>query len=53
MCSHLGFHVLQIRRIREGEIRLGDLKSGAWRHFTDKELEYIDKLKRERDGSIE
>ncbi len=46
ICSHLGFPVLQIRRIREGEIRLGDLKSGAWRHFTDEELEYTEKLKR-------
>ncbi len=48
MCAASGLHVLRIRRVREGNIRLGDLKSGCWRYATPQELEYIKNLKRRR-----
>ncbi len=39
MCKNTDLRVLSLKRIRVGNILLGDLKSGAWRELTEKELE--------------
>ncbi len=41
MCEKAGMHVTRLRRIREGELYLGDLPTGKWRYLTSGE---IDKL---------
>lgn len=38
MCQAAGMQVTRLRRIREGDLRLGDLPLGKWRHLTDEEL---------------
>ena len=38
MCEALGYKVTQLRRIRIINVQLGQLKPGAWRNLTDKEL---------------
>lgn len=38
MCAEAGLEVTRLCRIAEGSLQLGDLKSGAWRHLTEKEL---------------
>ena len=38
MCEAAGMRVTRLRRIREGNLTLGDLKPGAWRYLTDEEL---------------
>lgn len=37
MCSALGYNVKRLQRIRIMNIKLGNLKVGAWRDLTDKE----------------
>ncbi len=41
MCQAAGLHVTRLRRISEGKLRLGELQVGAWRHLTDRELEWL------------
>jgi len=41
MCEYLGYRVTSLKRIRIMNIRLGRLKTGAWRNVTDKELEEL------------
>jgi 23S rRNA pseudouridine2605 synthase len=41
MCAFSGLRVLRLVRIAEGELLLGDLPSGEWRHLTPKERAYI------------
>ncbi|GHV08277.1 pseudouridine synthase [Clostridia bacterium] len=41
MCADAGMKVLRLRRVREGAIVLGDLKVGAWRNLTAKEINYL------------
>ena len=41
MCEKVGLEVARLKRTAEGEIRLGDVKSGTWRHLDKKELEYL------------
>ena len=38
MCQAAGMRVTRLRRIAEGTLKLGDLKKGAWRYLTDREL---------------
>ena len=38
MCEAAGMHVTRLRRIREGELRLGDLPVGKWRYLTEAEV---------------
>lgn len=38
MCSALGYRAQRLQRVRIMNIRLGDLKSGQWRHLTAAEL---------------
>ena len=38
MCQAAGMHVTRLRRIREGQLELGDLPLGKWRHLTSREI---------------
>ena len=38
MCDSAGMKVLRLQRISEGNLKLGDLESGKWRHLTPEEL---------------
>lgn len=38
MCAHCGLTVHRLRRIREGSLALGGLKSGQWRWLSEKEI---------------
>ena len=44
MCEYLGYEVLELKRIRIMNIELGDLKTGAWRNLTQKELEELNSM---------
>ncbi len=41
MCATLHLHVLQLRRIQMGPIKLGDLEEGKWRNLTREEVELL------------
>ena len=38
MCEIAGMHVTRLRRIREGNLQLGDLPKGKWRYLTREEI---------------
>ena len=38
MCEKAGMHVTRLRRIREGNLQLGDLPKGKWRYLTRDEI---------------
>ena len=38
MCEAAGMQVTRLRRIGEGKLSLGDLKTGTWRYLTETEL---------------
>lgn len=41
MCEQAGLQVTRLRRIREGSLSLGDLKSGQWRYLTEEEIKKL------------
>ena len=41
MCDAAGMKVLRLQRISEGNVKLGDLELGKWRHLTQEELAYL------------
>ena len=41
MCDAAGMKVLRLQRISEGEVKLGQLEIGKWRHLTREELENL------------
>lgn len=41
MCEALGYQVIELKRIRVMNIRLGHMQSGAYRKLTDKEVEKL------------
>ena len=41
MCDVLGFKVIRLCRISIGEIGLGNLPLGKWRHLTAEEIDYL------------
>ena len=41
MCAMAGMHVTRLKRVREGNLRLGDLSLGAWRYLTPAEVEAL------------
>ena len=41
MCAAAGLTVLRLKRVREGELLLGDLQVGAWRFLTEQEVQQI------------
>jgi len=38
MCAGVGLHVVELRRVRIGTLRLGTLAPGAWRELTPREI---------------
>ncbi len=44
MCAHHGYKLASLTRIRMGEIELGDLPVGKWRHLTEDELAYLKQI---------
>ena len=41
MCKLCGLEVTRLRRVSEGPLSLGDLKSGTWRHLTHGEIRQV------------
>ena len=41
MCAKLGLEVFDLYRVRIGNIEIGDLKEGFWRHLSDEEIQKI------------
>ncbi len=41
MCQKCSLTVMRLRRIRIGDLSLGDLEVGKWRHLTDEEVKYL------------
>lgn len=41
MCDAAGMQVLRLQRISEGDVKLGQLEIGKWRHLTPEELENL------------
>ena len=41
MCEQVGLEVLKLKRIAIGQIRLGNLKPGAWKHLSKQQTEYL------------
>ncbi|MFV0314787.1 MAG: pseudouridine synthase [Anaerotignum sp.] len=44
MCEAIKHPVAQLRRIAIGELKMGDLAKGKYRHLTEKEVKYLKKL---------
>ncbi|MGB9812282.1 MAG: pseudouridine synthase [Thermovenabulum sp.] len=44
MCEKVGHPVIELKRIKIGELTLKGLKAGEWRHLTNKEIEYLKNL---------
>lgn len=38
MCAAAGLKVIRLKRVREGDLLLGDLQGGKWRHLTNEEI---------------
>ena len=43
MCDLAGMHVTRLIRVSEGDVKLGNLKSGAWRYLSAQEVEQLKK----------
>lgn len=41
MCQAAGLEVARLKRIAEGSLKLGALKTGCWRHLTAREIEAL------------
>lgn len=41
MCTHCGYTVNSLKRVAEGELKLGDLPTGQWRFLTPDEIRYL------------
>lgn len=41
MCDQLGYTVLMLKRISIGDVKLGALPTGQWRHLTEDEVEHL------------
>ena len=46
MCEYLGYEVTNLKRTRIMHIKLGNMKSGQWRHFTKSEVMEMERLVR-------
>ncbi len=44
MCAHFDYKVMRLKRVRIMNIRLGNLKTGKWRHVTPEEITELKKL---------
>lgn len=41
ICAHHGYKLAKLTRVAIGDLRLGDLPSGKWRHLTEDEVSYL------------
>jgi 23S rRNA pseudouridine2605 synthase len=41
MCEQLSLHILSLKRISIGDVKLGNLPIGAWRHLTRAQVESL------------
>lgn len=41
MCETVGLQVLQLKRVQEHNLKLGDLKEGQWRYLTAEEIQKL------------
>lgn len=44
MCTKCGYTVNSLKRVAEGELKLGDLPSGKWRYLSEAEIRYLKTL---------
>ena len=44
MCAKCGYTVNSLKRVSEGDVKLGDLPSGRWRYLSDEEVRYLKSL---------
>lgn len=44
MCEAIKHPVAQLKRVATGDLKLGDLQKGKYRHLTEKEIRYLKKL---------
>lgn len=44
MCTHLGYEVTKLKRVRIMNVTLGNLKPGDWRELTEEEMDSINKM---------
>ncbi len=44
MCAAAGLTVKRLLRLRQGELKLGDLPAGQWRYLTDAEVRYLHEI---------
>lgn len=44
MCEKIGHPVLYLKRISVGNIKLGDIPKGKWRHLNKEEIDYLKSL---------
>ena len=44
MCAKCGYTVNSLKRVSEGEVKLGELPSGRWRYLTEAEVRYLKSL---------
>lgn len=44
MCAKCGYTVNSLKRVSEGDVKLGELPSGRWRYLTEKEISYLKTL---------
>jgi len=44
MCAKCGYTVNSLKRVSEGDVKLGDLPSGRWRYLTEADVRYLKSL---------
>lgn len=44
MCAKCGYTVNSLKRVSEGDVKLGELPSGRWRYLSDAEIRYLKSL---------
>ena len=44
MCAKCGYTVNSLKRVSEGDVKLGELPSGKWRYLTEEEVRYLKSL---------
>ena len=44
MCEAMKHPVAQLKRVATGDLHLGNLPKGKYRHLTEKEIKYLKKL---------
>ncbi len=44
MCAKCGYTVNSLKRVSEGDVKLGDLPSGRWRYLNEHEIAYLKSL---------